>query len=357
MNNEGTMFVKGYDRDEYFTIKGSKSHNFSMNGELHVYDTNFTWPPSNKEGDMAPRILKEMDWNLKVVIEESVWYYNTYCRAKLKSGSIITSSGPGGDLQMRGGADINEGFLTFAGVKFNIKTASFVFLENTKRSPAIGATGEYNTSTHKVFLSIKGKKGLYAELGNGENFDAVLTSQPEETQDQIIKIISGLTDLTADNARDKLLAMFAVQVFNESMKTLIGDSIDIDITRRENSKYRAQDFPIGLNTNVLDELQLGVSKMIADNIKIKTIAYKYFDPKAPTSTSTYLPEILLEYGVGNRKFNFALNPNEVKVGLTAVLKFDNEPNIEQNKTIKCLNCGTKNKAGTKFCIKCGEKLK
>ncbi|OGF48117.1 MAG: hypothetical protein A2231_09120 [Candidatus Firestonebacteria bacterium RIFOXYA2_FULL_40_8] len=334
MNNEGMMFVKGYDKDEYFSITG-KAPNFVMKGELHMYDTSFTWPPAYKEGDSAPRILKEMDWNLKVVIEESVWYYNTYCRAKLKTGSVITSSGPGGDLEMRGGADINEGFLTFAGVKFNIKTASFVFLQNTKRTPAISATGEYNTSTHKVFLSIKGKNGLYAELGNGENFDAVLISQPEETQEQIMKIIGGLTDITADNARDKLLTMFAVQVFNQSLKTLTGDFIEIDITRRESTKNRTPDLiGIGLNTNVLEELQIGATKNLADNVKIRAIAYQYFDPKSPTASSVLLPEVLVEYGVGNRKFNVGFNPNEIKIGVSVGIKFDNEPNIEQEKKKK-----------------------
>ena len=323
MEKEGTMFVKGDGKDEYFSISG-KAPNFVMKGELHIYDTKFTWPPTYKEGESAPRILKDMYWNLKVVIEENVRYNNTYCDAKLKTGSIITSSGPGGDLKMRGGAEINEGFLTFAGVKFNIKTAAFVFLENTQRSPAISASGEYNTSAYKVFLSIKGKNGLYAELGNGENFDAVLTSQPEESQEKILKIISGFDNITAENARDTLLTMFAVQVFNQSLHTLIGDFVDIDITRRENNKSRAPDLTgIGLNTNVIDDLQLGLSKNIADNVKIKTIAYKYYDPKAP-STSTYLPEILVEYGVGNRKFNFAFNPNEFKVGLSVGFQFDNE---------------------------------
>ncbi|MFH1074820.1 MAG: translocation/assembly module TamB domain-containing protein [Candidatus Firestonebacteria bacterium] len=334
MNNEGTMSVKG-DKDEYFSITG-KSPKFAMKGELHIYDTGFTWPPSYKEGETAPRILKEMDWNLKVVIEESVWYYNTYCKAKLKTGSIITSAGPGGDLEMRGGAEINEGFLTFAGVKFNLKTASFVFLQNEKRNPAITASGEYNTSTHKVFLSIKGKEGLYAELGNGKNFDAVLTSQPEESQDQIIKIISGLTDLTADNARDKLIAMFAFQVINERLRDIVGDVFDVDITRRAGSRYHSEDLVIASEktVNILDEMQFSVSKVIAENLKIRGTLYKDYDLKTSSLVYAYLTEVSVELASGNRKYNIALNPNEWKVGVQAVIPFDNEPFIEQEKNKK-----------------------
>lgn len=333
MEKEGTVYAKGAGADEFFSISG-KANNFMLKGDLHLYDTKFTWPPEYKEGDTAPRILKEMIWNLKVVIEESVWYYNTYCNAKLKNGSIISSSGPGGDLEMRGGAEIEQGFLKFAGIRFDIKTASFIFLENTKRSPALVAAGEYSTSTHRIFLNVRGKKGLYAVLGDGENFDATLTSQPEETQEQIIKILGRFGGSSFESARASLISMVAAQVINEGLTKILEGIAEAEVVVRPTSKpYSSNDLNVFTEktAGIFEDMQFSVSKLVAENARIRGTIFRDYKLSSLNSVSVYLPEVSIELGAGSRKYNFALNPNEYKFGVSTVVVFDNDTYIEQNK--------------------------
>lgn len=332
MNNAGTMFVKGYDKDEFFLIGGT-APSFKMDGEIHVYDTRFSWPPNYKEGESAPRVLREMDWNLKVVIEEGVLYNNSYCEAKLKPGSIFTSSGPGQDLTMRGKADIESGYFNFYTGKFDIKTASFSFLETEKRQPGIKASCEYSTNTHRIFMEVRGKNGALAELGNEKNFDLVFTSQPEETRSEILRILSGVGDSSGniDPAKEiqRVLSLVAVQTIKALTKDFLGPNVSV-IFEEDKTKTASTRTDLTVSSDayrdILANMKIGFAASVARGVLFKaTMVKRDIVDLTAQNTALWLPDIGIEFNTsGGRKINVGWNPTEIKVGVFSVMPFENE---------------------------------
>ena len=341
MNSEGTMYLKGNEAGEYFSIGGT-APNFSMNGEIHIYDTRFSWPPDYKEGESAPRVLKEMDWNLKVVIEEGVLYNNSYCEAKLKQGSIFTSRGPGQDLTMRGSAEIESGYFNFYTGKFDIKTASFSFLDTEKRQPAIKASCEYSTSTHKIFMEVRGKNGAMAELGNGENFDLIFTSQPEETRNDILRILSGIGDSSGniDPAKEiqRVLSLAVVQTIRQVTRDILGPQVSVVIEDATRSSYNRGELTVSSDKyqDILKNMKIGIAASVTKGVLFKAamVRQDLFEMSAQ-NTGMWLPDIGFEFSSsGNRKINVGWNPNEVKVGIVTTMTFDNEAAYKKGKEKK-----------------------
>jgi len=341
MSTEGTMFVKGNGTDEFFSIGGT-APNFKMNGEIHIYDTRFSWPPNYKEGESAPRVLKEMDWNLKVVIEEGVLYNNSYCEAKLRQGSVFTSQGPGQDLTMRGKADIESGYFNFYTGKFDIKTASFSFLETEKRQPAIKAYCEYSTSTHKIYMEVRGKNGAMAELGNGENFDMVFTSQPEETRNDILRILSGIGDSSGniDPTKEfqRVLSLAVVQTLKEITRDILGPhvSVIIEEDRTKSVTTSRGEFTVGSDKyqDILSKMKIGFAASVTKGVLFKATMFRQdIFELSSQNPGLWLPDVGLEINAsGNRKINVGWNPNEVKVGIFTTIAFDNEAAYKKGKT-------------------------
>lgn len=331
MNKEGIMFVKGFGNDEYFHINGTVP-NISLNGEVYIYDTSFTYPPVyKKEEDKAGvKILKNIIWNLVVVIKDNVWYYSYYCKAKLKNDSQLIFKDIGSDLTLRGKIEVDRGTFKYFRGQFEIKKGVVKFQETEKRKPVVSAIGETRIQGYNITMVVTGREG---EFGDLDKLNISFTSEPELSQREIANMLGFGGEIKPELLQSEfnkvLFRLVTSELVNAvDIKGLLGDSIDIGIGWRDENigTKTSGTSDIGVystESNILEGLEIKLSKYLNDNI---LLGYSYIYKGSNvfgTNASGWESEFSLQMKIKEyQKFITRVNDREFFVGIESTLPFD-----------------------------------
>ncbi|MFH1824673.1 MAG: translocation/assembly module TamB domain-containing protein [Candidatus Firestonebacteria bacterium] len=332
MNKEGLMFVKGFKDDEYFYIDGTVP-NIKLNGEVYIYNANFTYPPVYKNEDNAgAKILKEMIWNLLVVIKEDVWYYNNYCKVKLKEEGWLKFNDIGSDLTLRGNIDVDRGTFKYYRGQFEVKKGIIKFQGTEKRKPVVNAIAETRIQSYKITMTIAGEGG---EFGDLDNLKLKFTSEPELSEREIVNMLAGSrTEITSQMLQSELnktlfrwVASTLVNVVD--VKELVGGIFDFGLEWRDEPGLTTSGpsdtgiYPA--ESNILQGMEIKLSKYLNDNILLGySCIYKGVSDRG-TNASGWENEFNLQFKLKeHQKFIIRLNDKELFGGIESTVPFESE---------------------------------
>ncbi len=230
MQTEGTAYIKGFD-DEFFRLSG-KVPNFTVAGEVYLNDTKFTYPPvlENENGEY-PLILKQMGWNLRVVFQDNVRYYNSYANIKLKNGGEIKAKGIGSDLDLKGKVEAEGGTFNYYLSEFDVKQGVFKFSENEKRTPLMSATAEitktFDNRPAKITAVLGGESetsefGVFALEEKERRLKIRFSSDRNLSQQEIASTLTvGTTDIKGLSAFETAFYSVVAQAISSALGSLV----------------------------------------------------------------------------------------------------------------------------------------
>ena len=230
MQTEGTALIKGFD-DEFFRLSG-KVPNFTISGEVYLNDTKFTYPPVMEgENGEYPLILKQMGWNLRVVFQDNVRYYNSYANIRLKNGGEIRAKGIGSDLDLKGRVEAEGGTFNYYLSEFDVKQGVFKFSENEKRTPMMSATAEITKTFDNrpvKLTAVLGGDGETSEFGvfamdeKERRLKIRFSSDRNLSQQEIASTLTvGTTDIKGLSAFETAFYSVVAQAISSALGSLV----------------------------------------------------------------------------------------------------------------------------------------
>ena len=275
MQTEGTAYIKGFD-DEFFRLSG-KVPNFTVAGEVYLNDTKFTYPPvlENENGEY-PLILKQMGWNLRVVFQDNVRYYNSYANIRLKNGGEIRAKGIGSDLDLKGKVEAEGGTFNYYLSEFEVKQGVFKFSETEKRTPLMSATAEITKTFDNRPAKITAVLG-----GDGENSEFGVFAMDEKERRLKIKFSSDrnlsqqeiASTLTVGTTDIKGLSAFETAFYSvvaQAISSALGNLVDFGPMKvsvsRDVGSYSDVPYDYNLQTqksiDILEGMKIAVETQI-----------------------------------------------------------------------------------------------